>query len=991
MTGRSATALAGGLAALPLVSLLVVNWNYADYLGEVIDSLQAQDYPEFEIVVVDNGSTDHSRQVIAAHLDGDPRARAIHLGENLGQLGAFCEVFPSVRGEFVSLIDADDIVSPQFVSTHVQAHLALTSNVALTSSNIVEIDGSGRALTGHYEAFTHAFRPSGTGLRRIDKALRVPGVSDSGYQDLARSIFIYEDGGRWMWGPGTSNMYRRSVLDLVHYLPPGRTWLRAADNFLNPLSHVFGGTALIDQPLSAYRVHGGNSYAERETIAGIQKGKADTVGRNIANSTETLGIFLEKAPVYRPVLEGRYWWAFDQLATTLRGPTGHLLSDPDVLAVLSDHYRTLVGVFGPSDLHDQLKARLTPRDLYAVLRRGQGGSLPSLALLRHEASPTRMRADRAARVLHRYGETPIRSAPRVLARDIRHNLRRTDPPLPPAGQPVPPPDDPPAVPTIGYGDRVGYGPCSVLSVDPPIFFSGIAFREFVGIAGAFGRKYGNAPAAFILYPTWTIASPAKAASVIAAARAHQIRYPDHRLVFACNTAEERDRLVAGGLSALLLNKNFIVPEHTFRPLPDVAVEFDAIYNARFDPNKRHHLADQIELLAYLSYDDPASTPETRREQRDLLTDLSARHPNHVLLNPTDDGLPVRLPADEVNAALNRAAVGLCLSRTEGANYASMEYLLAGLAVVSTPSTGGRDVYFDPEYCTICDPDPAAVREAVESLRSRHLPREYIRERTLARIEPERRRFLGLVEDLRAQLGGRRLHAGGAWPFSAMSDLVSWGEHTDHLARFEQLRNPVPGRGPEPDATIREHLDRIDDVQMQMEELRPIVEAIRSRPGCSLLVFGCGHDSIFWERINADGATVFLEDDPMWITEASSHLERSDVYLVEYGTDLAEWQSLLHAPDLLQLDLPAGVAGRHFDVIVVDAPAGYPGHFDQTGRLAPGRMKSIYTASQLVAPGGFVFVHDCDRQVEHAYATEYLGAHRLFVRAEGRALLQGYEF
>jgi hypothetical protein len=55
------------------------------------------------------------------------------------------------------------------------------------------------------------------------------------------------------------------------------------------------------------------------------------------------------------------------------------------------------------------------------------------------------------------------------------------------------------------------------------------------------------------------------------------------------------------------------------------------------------------------------------------------------------------------------------------------------------------------------------------------------------------------------------------------------------------------------------------------------------------------------------------------------------------------------------------------------------------------MKSIYMASKLVAPNGFVFVHDCDREVERRYATAYLGSERLFLRVEGRALLQGYEF
>ena len=544
---------------------------------------------------------------------------------------------------------------------------------------------------------------------------------------------------------------------------------------------------------------------------------------------------------------------------------------------------------------------------------------------------------------------------------------------------------------IGYGDRVGYGPGSLISVDPPIFLSGLAFKEYLGIAGAFGRRFGNRPAAFVLYPTWTIASKEQAALVIAAAQRHLDKYPDHHLVLLCNTGEERDRLLEGGLRAMLLNKNFLVSERNFRPLPAVEIEFDAIYNARFDPLKRHYLAAEIEILAYLSYDDPANTAQSRQEQRELFLDLMARHPNHVLLNPMDDGLPVRLAADDVNAALNRAAVGLCLSQMEGANYASMEYLLAGLPVVSTPSIGGREVYFDPDFCTICDPDPAAVRRAVESLRSRHIPREYVRERTLARIEPERRRFLTLLDDLREMLGGERQFEEGSWPFPHASELVLWKEHWKHLEEFEEVCSPASADSGGLDARIKDLLNGTSDIQLHLEELRPIVEAVQSRPACSLLVFGCGNDSVFWERVNQGGTTVFLEDDPAWADEVRSQLKESQVFSVEYGTTLSQWESLLQTPDLLALDLPEQVAGQHFDVIVVDGPAGHERHVELTGRDAPGRMKSIYMASTLVASDGFVFVHDCDREIEQRYATEYLGAERLFLRVEGRSLLQGYEF
>src|SRR4029079_5040721 len=139
-----------GIVSPPLVSLVLINWNYASFVGAAIESIKGQDYPRFEAIVVDNGSTDDSRDVIARQIAGDSRFRVIHLDSNLGQLGAFLEVFGEIRGDFVTIVDADDILFSNFLSSHAQVHLALPLSVALTSSNVVEMTASGRALTGGY-------------------------------------------------------------------------------------------------------------------------------------------------------------------------------------------------------------------------------------------------------------------------------------------------------------------------------------------------------------------------------------------------------------------------------------------------------------------------------------------------------------------------------------------------------------------------------------------------------------------------------------------------------------------------------------------------------------------------------------------------------------------------------------------------------------------------------------------------------------------------
>src|SRR5690606_8636165 len=112
--------------------------------------------------------------------------------------------------------------------------------------------------------------------------------------------------------------------------------------------------------------------------------------------------------------------------------------------------------------------------------------------------------------------------------------------------------------------------------------------------------------------------------------------------------------------------------------------------------------------------------------------------------------------------------------------------------------------------------------------------------------------------------------------------------------------------------------------------------------------------------------------------------RAQVHLVQYGTQRRFWRALLDDEDRLAMDLPHDVFARHWDVIIVDAPAG----FDDT---TPGRMKSIYAASRLARPGTRVFVHDCERPVEDAFTSKYLGSTRVFVETRGRAILRGYAF
>jgi len=165
-------------------------------------------------------------------------------------------------------------------------------------------------------------------------------------------------------------------------------------------------------------------------------------------------------------------------------------------------------------------------------------------------------------------------------------------------------------------------------------------------------------------------------------------------------------------------------------------------------------------------------------------------------------------------------------------------------------------------------------------------------------------------------------------------------------------------------------------QMNIKEYGRIAETLLEKGPCNLLVFGTGRDSDLYLRINAEGTTLFIEDNPKWIAYAKEHNPQIQIVPVTYKTHRFEARKYLKLEHLntLALDLPKEVTKRVWDVIIVDAPSGYAP--DQ-----PGRMQSIYTAATLAKKGCDVFVHDCDR------ATERLYSDHLFSRKD---LMEVYE-
>lgn len=94
-----------------LVSVVVPNYNHGRYLGDAIESILAQTYRQYEIIVVDDGSTDNSRKVAAEYGD---QIRYIYK-DNAGLSAARNTGLRHAQGEFIALLDADDMYEPDFM------------------------------------------------------------------------------------------------------------------------------------------------------------------------------------------------------------------------------------------------------------------------------------------------------------------------------------------------------------------------------------------------------------------------------------------------------------------------------------------------------------------------------------------------------------------------------------------------------------------------------------------------------------------------------------------------------------------------------------------------------------------------------------------------------------------------------------------------------------------------------------------------------------
>lgn len=226
---------------LPLVSIIVPAYNYARYLDDAIKSILSQTYTNFELIVLDDGSTDNTREVLERYTG----QFYWETQKNMGQAATLNKGWRMASGEILAYLSADDILYPEAVATSVE-HLRANSDTVLTYCDY--------DLIG----------PNSSAIRRVN-------APDFDYEEMIV---------RFVCPPGPGAFFRRDAFEAaglwnseLKQIPDYDYWLRLGlqDEFLR-----------IPEVLAGFRVHG-----DSQSFAAVDEQRSDEYVRVVSGYYES--------------------------------------------------------------------------------------------------------------------------------------------------------------------------------------------------------------------------------------------------------------------------------------------------------------------------------------------------------------------------------------------------------------------------------------------------------------------------------------------------------------------------------------------------------------------------------------------------------------------------------------------------------------------------------------------------------------------------------
>ncbi len=137
---------------MSLVTIITPNYNTADFIGETIESVLAQTFDDWEMIIVDDASTDNSREIIQAYADKDKRIKPVFLKENGGQGKARNIATDLASGQYIAFLDSDDIWHPEKLERHLNFIKKEKAVFSHTSYGFIDEEGKNILKDFHVSA-----------------------------------------------------------------------------------------------------------------------------------------------------------------------------------------------------------------------------------------------------------------------------------------------------------------------------------------------------------------------------------------------------------------------------------------------------------------------------------------------------------------------------------------------------------------------------------------------------------------------------------------------------------------------------------------------------------------------------------------------------------------------------------------------------------------------------------------------------------------------
>lgn len=206
------------------VTICIPTYNYGRFIGHAIESALAQDFSDYELLILDNASQDNTEEVVKRY--SDPRLQYIKNASNIGFVGNINKGLELARGEYIIYLHADDIWYEGILTKEVQL---LDENNAVTVVHTAE--------------------------KLLDNQGKVIKINKSPWDRITQGPKAFRDYFRLGWYLSFSScMMRRSVLTEIGGFDPAFGLLADAGSFLRLC--LAGDVAFINECLVGYRLHG---------------------------------------------------------------------------------------------------------------------------------------------------------------------------------------------------------------------------------------------------------------------------------------------------------------------------------------------------------------------------------------------------------------------------------------------------------------------------------------------------------------------------------------------------------------------------------------------------------------------------------------------------------------------------------------------------------------------------------------------------------------